>query len=360
MQVTTLLVNRSDITEIRAVTETAPALASDSVRLEIEKFALTANNVTYAAAGDVLKYWQFFPAEKGWGKVPVWGIGKVVETNVEGVTVGERFFGYFPPASHLDVMPGRINKHGFSDTTLVRADLPPIYNKYDLLTDAMGLDDDLEDRLSLLRPLYATSYLLWDFMVDNDYFGAEQFIVSSASSKTSIGLLSLAKRKGPKVIGLTSAKNMAFVKDLDICDQIVDYDHIAAEIDHVPSVYVDIAGNSDVKLALHGHLENQLKHSAAVGTSHWDKFAPSADLPGPKPLFFFAPSQSEKRLKEWGAAELGKQVQETWHGLALESRNWMNIEHHNGVDKAAAIYQRVADGSLVPSIGVMISLTDTE
>ena len=77
------------------------------------------------------------------------------------------------------------------------------------------------------------------------------WLAGSGVSKTSIGLLSLAKTKGPKVIGVTSAKNMAFVKDLDICDQIVDYDHVAAEIDQVPSVYVYIAGNSDVKMSLH-------------------------------------------------------------------------------------------------------------
>ncbi|MBC7103757.1 MAG: DUF2855 family protein [Parvibaculum sp.] len=41
--------------------------------VEIEKFALSANNITYAVAGDMLNYWSFFPAEEGWGKIPVWG-----------------------------------------------------------------------------------------------------------------------------------------------------------------------------------------------------------------------------------------------------------------------------------------------
>jgi len=356
MQTTTLLVNRADIREIRAVSEQAPDLVQGNLRFEIEKFALTANNVTYAAVGDQLGYWKFFPAEEGWGKVPVWGIARIIETGVDGLNVGDRFYGYFPPASHLDVTPGRIRPHGFTDVSAVRADLPPIYNRYDRLTEADDLDDDLEDRLALLRPLYATSFLLWDFMVDNDYFGAEQFIVSSASSKTSIGLLSLAKRKGPKVIGLTSEGNMDFVRDLGICDQVVAYDEIQDQIAQVPSVYVDIAGNSDVKKVLHSHLGDLLKHSAAVGTSHWDRFAPGGELPGPKPVFFFAPSQSEKRLKEWGAQELEKQVRECWRELTLESRNWMTVEHHDGTENAMTVYGRIADGSLPPTIGVMINL----
>jgi hypothetical protein len=358
MQITTLLVNRTEITEIRAVTEAAPELADGGVRLAIESFALTANNVTYAAAGDTLKYWQFFPAEDGWGKVPVWGIGRIVESKAEGLTPGDRFFGYFPPASHLDVMPDRIAEHGFTDTSPARIELPPVYNRYARLTDADQLDDDLEDRLSLLRPLYATSFLLWDFMIDNDYFGAEQIIVSSASSKTSIGLLSLAKQQGPKVVGLTSSGNAEFVEGLDVCDQVVTYDAITAGLNKVPSVYVDIAGNSAATRVLHEQLGDLLKHSAGVGTSHWDKFAPTGGLPGPKPAFFFAPSQSEKRLKEWGPAELERRVRDCWRDLALESRTWMTVEHHDGVEKAKAIYGKVADGSLSPSIGIIISLAD--
>ncbi|MBT3788245.1 MAG: DUF2855 family protein [Alphaproteobacteria bacterium] len=359
MQLTTLLVNRKNITDIRAVTDAAPVLAKGNVRFKIENFALTANNVTYAAAGDALKYWQFFPAEKGWGKVPVWGIGQIIETGVEGVSVGDRYFGYFPMASHLDVTPDRINPHGFRDVMPARVDLPPIYNRYERLTEASDLDADLEDRLSLLRPLYATSFLLWDFMVDNDWFGAEQIIVSSASSKTSIGLLSLAKRQGPKVVGLTSPGNVTFVERLQICDQIIDYDAIASDVDQVPSVYVDIAGHSQATKTLHERLGDDLKHSAAVGTSHWDKFAPTGGLAGPKPLFFFAPSQSEKRLKDWGPEILENRIKDCWRELAMESRNWMNIEHHNGADKAMAIYQHVADGSLSPTVGVIISLADS-
>ena len=43
-------------------------LASGQVRLRVEHFALTANNITYAAFGAAMNYWQFFPTDDdGWG-----------------------------------------------------------------------------------------------------------------------------------------------------------------------------------------------------------------------------------------------------------------------------------------------------
>jgi len=49
------------------LTELQPGQA----RLHIDHFALTANNITYAAFGEAMGYWQFFPASSGWGCIPV-------------------------------------------------------------------------------------------------------------------------------------------------------------------------------------------------------------------------------------------------------------------------------------------------
>ena len=61
------------------------------------RIALTTNNITYAAFGDAMSYWHFFPSgEAGWGIVPVWGFGTVVQSLHPGVAVGERLWGYWP------------------------------------------------------------------------------------------------------------------------------------------------------------------------------------------------------------------------------------------------------------------------
>ena len=61
-------------------------LADGEARLRIDAFALTSNNVTYAAFGEAMKYWQFFPCgDAAWGCIPVWGFAEVVESRAAGV-----------------------------------------------------------------------------------------------------------------------------------------------------------------------------------------------------------------------------------------------------------------------------------
>jgi hypothetical protein len=63
-----------------------PTPGEGEILVAIDKFAMTANNVTYAASGDLFGYWQFYPTgEDPWGKVTVWGIGEVVASHVEGI-----------------------------------------------------------------------------------------------------------------------------------------------------------------------------------------------------------------------------------------------------------------------------------
>ena len=49
--------------------------------MTIEKFGLTANNVSYAITGDSIGYWGYFPADDNWGKVPTWGFAHVIDSN---------------------------------------------------------------------------------------------------------------------------------------------------------------------------------------------------------------------------------------------------------------------------------------
>ncbi len=104
---------------------TAPA--TGEIRLRVERFGLTANNVTYGAFGDQLGYWRFFPAPEGWGRIPVWGFGVVTASGVDGVAVGERFYGYFPMSSTVTLQP-RVDGAGFVECSPARADLWSAYN----------------------------------------------------------------------------------------------------------------------------------------------------------------------------------------------------------------------------------------
>ena len=59
-------VRKDDWAETRVQDEPAPAhLAENEVLFRVASQALTANNISYAATGDSLGYWGFFPADEG-------------------------------------------------------------------------------------------------------------------------------------------------------------------------------------------------------------------------------------------------------------------------------------------------------
>ena len=81
-----------------------------AAEVKVTRFAFTANNITYAALGDHLKYWQLFPAPEGFGIVPMWGLGEVIGSKHPRVAAGETLFGYFPMATHLVIEAARVSK----------------------------------------------------------------------------------------------------------------------------------------------------------------------------------------------------------------------------------------------------------
>ena len=110
--------------------------------------------------GEAMNSWSFFPAEDGWGHMPVWGYADVVESKADGVPEGTRVYGYLPPASHLVVRPDRASDTDFVDVSPHRVDLPAAYNRY-LRTDGNDMyEKENEDYEVLLWPLYFTSFLI--------------------------------------------------------------------------------------------------------------------------------------------------------------------------------------------------------
>ena len=102
-----LLVKKGALAQTKLADAAQPPLGEGEVRLKVDLFSLTANNVTYGAAGDFLKYWQFYPSpEEGWGRVPVWGFATVTESWSPAAAVGERVYGYLPMSDTFVVKPG--------------------------------------------------------------------------------------------------------------------------------------------------------------------------------------------------------------------------------------------------------------
>ena len=355
----TLQIDRARHGESRVLEATMPDLPAGQVRLRIERFAVTANTVTYATTGDVLGYWDFFPTgEPGWGCVPAMGWAEVVESQHPEVPVGGRYYGWYPMARYVD-MTVTPTKDGLRDDGLHRAAHAPVYRAY-VATDRDPLYEagtDAEDRHALLRGLFLTGWLAEDYFADNDWFGARRVLVVSASSKTAIGFAHCADaRAGIEVIGVTSSRNHAFTHGLGCYAEVVTYDDIAAIPAATPIVSIDMAGSGPVLATVHTHFRDQLKHSMAVGRSHHEAPSRDAAMPGPKPAFFFAPTQVKKRIQDWGARGYQERVAAALHGFAGWSREWMRVVRSNGAEAAAATWREVHAGRVAPDVGHVVSL----
>ena len=369
--VSDFLVDRADLHRTRVRTGNLLALADGDVLLSVDRFALTANNVTYAAFGDTMSYWDFFPSnEDGWGRIPAWGFATVVRSTVDGIAPGERFYGYYPMSTHLVVQPQHVGTSGFTDGSAHRAKLHALYNRYTRTTTDALYDPTREELTMLLRPLFVTSFVIDDFLADNAFFGARAVVLSSASSKTTYGTawqLSLRRtgdaNDGPEVVGLTSPGNVGFVERLGCYDRVTTYDRVASLSQDVPVVYVDFSGDRALRAALHAHFGDGLRYSCIVGSSHWD--APrtadaSAPLPGAKPTFFFAPAQIAKRREEWGVEGFQQRFAAAWHGFTDRvvdaARPWITITAGHGPEAVERVYRDLLDGKARPDDGSVVSM----
>lgn len=343
------LIARDDLHRCRAADTEAAELEPGQARLAVSAFGLSANNVTYAKFGDAMAYWNFFPAEPGWGRVPVWGFADVAESTHPGVTTGARIYGYLPPSSELVVTPDRADGAGFVDATPHRAALPAAYNSYSAVAGDPSYASEHEDLQMLLRPLFFTSFLLDDFLADRELLDGA-VVLSSASSKTASGLaFLLAQRADAEVVGLTSGRSTEFVESLGVYDRVVAYDDLAA-LPGGRAAYVDMSGDAAVREAVHAHYGDDLLHDAVVGATHHDRMAGSSDpLPGPAPELFFAPDRVRQRTTDWGADVLQQRLADAWRPYAEWTTGWLDVVHGKGPEAIERAWLDLLDGRVDPA-----------
>ena len=333
-------------------------LAQGEAMLQIDRFALTANNVTYGVVGDMLGYWQFFPTEGDWGRIPVWGIATVLDGGDTELKSGDRYYGYFPMASYLVVQPQRVTQRGFSDGAANRQALSPVYNQYSLMNLDNGFDPAHDNHQMVYRPLFTTSFVLDDYLFDNSFFGASKIILGSASSKTAFGLAFLLhNNRDVTVTGLTSSGNIEFVRALGIYDEVLSYEDLEVMDATEPVAYVDMSGNREVLERLHHHFQGNMKCSCGVGVTHWDARdgQEPGTLPGAKPTMFFAPSQIEKRNGEWGHEKFQQTLAASWSEFLGVVDSWVTIETPQGSAALQATFETVLAGA-EPSRGYVVLL----
>lgn len=355
--VQTLEVNKQNFHDSRWREAPAPRIDAGQLLLSVDRFAFTANNITYAAYGDILGYWHFYPASEGWGVIPVWGFADVVESRVEGVEVGERLFGYWPMSSHAVLTPSEVQVDTVVEGVSNRQALNPFYNRYSRCAADPGYSVEQEDWQSIFRPLGLTAFLIDEYFAEHQSWGGEQVVLASASSKTAFSTAHFMSARGAnRVLGLTSPGNKGFVEDMGCYDQVVAYDELETIDSSVGTVFVDMAGDGNLQSRVHQYFGEQLCHSVTVGGTHWTEIRPGLDLPGPKPEFFFAPDQIIRRIGEWGPKEFHSRFTQAWLSLMPRVQGSLKLVEGSGQAAVEDVYNAFLDGSASADKGYILKL----
>lgn len=348
-------VEKQNIYQVDHAQAQLAALQEGEVRFKIVQYALTTNNITYAVTGFRLNYWNFFPTEEPYGIIPVWGYGEVVESKHAEVQVSERYYGYFPMSTYLTVRPTKINTFGFSDHADHRQELAPIYNHYLKVSADPSYQELTKNYLPIIKPLFATSFLIYHFLKRQLFMDADQILLTSASSKTALALAFLLKQNQAidtkNIIGLTSSKHVDFVQATNYYDTVLSYENYV-QIKAQKSVIVDFSGNYNLLNHLTDHLNDQLQHIALVGLTDWKSAGKFSNIP--KTKFFFAPTHLQQFYEEFGVGKVTQMLNEALVQFIEDMQHHLDLEFVTDPVTLTQLYLNMVDGHVNPRKGYLV------
>lgn len=319
-------------------------LGEGEARLLVERFSLSANNITYAIKGEDLGYWRLFPTPGGWGVIPAWGYARVVGSRSPSLREGQRVFGLVPMGTHFTVRPAA-HPLGFVDAASHRADFARAYNQY-LAVEGEGNDTEL-----VMRPLFVTSVLL-DLLLGEEAPDRMQTVVlTSASSKTAYGLAHLLSERPVQTIGVTSAGRLAWVAGLELYDAVLAYEDLGDLRAQRGTVLVDFTGDRTIVRRVHDRLGETLTRSILVGFTHAQAEVDQAPSPNPTPEFFFAPNEIARRGRE-----LGPRYAAAWERFTPIAERTVRIERIADGTQLVRLYGALLEGTADPAAGYVVSL----
>lgn len=357
-------IRKNDFGQTRLVPQVTAPAGSGELVVRVDRFALTANNITYALYGDIIGYWKFFPAEDdGWGVLPCWGFGEVIDSGCPSIAVGERLFGYWPMASLARLTPNRIEPTFLMEGAAGRRSVDPnfgevmnaFYNRYVRRAKVAKEAQADEAWQAVLVPLAMTGFMIDDFVASNQAWGARRVILGSASSKTAIATAHFLKNRGGlEVVGLTAHAD--FARSTGAYDRVESYDAIETLPTSPPSVYIDFSGDNGVTRRVHRRLAGALQKSILVGGTHWHATAPVLDIPPPAPELFFIPAYLAMRLATWGEAMVDERFASAWASLLPIVQRGMTLEFAEGSSALESAYQALLAGNVAPDRAHLLRL----
>jgi uncharacterized protein DUF2855 len=341
-------VRRDDpLHEVRVVEDALRPPGRGAVLLAVERFAVAANNLTYALLGDRLGHWAPFPAASpAWGRVPAWGHAVVVDGDPELAAPGTRWSGYLPMATHVAV---RAERHGdrLRAVASERAGMLPLYRDLSPLAAEPGDGDREAVAVAMLTAVAAT--LIDDLVAAT---GAARVVVSSATSKTALTSALLLSRRGVDVVGITSPAHVGAAERADVYAGVLTYDDIDSLAPSPEAVYLDVAGRPPVTAAVHARLGPALRRSVAVGGSHraahTGPVPQSPPPPGPPVERFNTAARRDELVAERGDRAVAELENRARTSVLDWAATHTAAPQTAGIDSAPAVWDRVARGVVAP------------
>jgi hypothetical protein len=252
------LVSRSERARARIVLDAdapaARALQDGEARLAVHRFAFSLDDLRPGLLGG--PDWRAFASEDdAWGCIPVWGFAAVSESRCARLEAGTPVQGCLPMGTHRVVRPTQVDGVGFVDGLSQR--------RYEW----RDVDPRRATLQALLRPAFAASFAVVESLADAAFFGARRVLVSGAASKAGCAAaFCLAQRaERPRVIGLSSPANAAFVRSLGCWDDVVPYAELASLGRGERTVFVDFTGSSRLRHSVQAHFGDALAPGVHAG-----------------------------------------------------------------------------------------------
>ena len=181
--------------------------------------------------------------------IPAWGLSIAHRSNHPDVEEGSTFHGFFP------LGPYSVRSVGEVDPGRGSALQSPPGFKGPLEWLRLVRTDGYRDFVADLFEYFKIGITYARGLRDLDRYGAEQLVLSSASSASAQIIAMCVKELLPdlKVVGLTSSRNFERVKGLAYFDEAFTYEDLTSAVGTGPSLYFDVLGDESVSIACLEH-----------------------------------------------------------------------------------------------------------
>lgn len=382
-------------------------LGPSSVRVRTKVMSLTSNNMTYAKAGFLMKWWNIHPLPPStpapfndatkYGRINCWGYAEVLESTHPSVEKGSYLWGYWPIgtlAQDLVLEKGTVPGQVFVKNDY-RQDIFSMYNRYFIFPSDIG--KSIEARAesiaydAIFRVMYETSYLVNRFVFSPDPKetvipgpGSAAWDPSKADIKgaTIICLapgskvaLSFARelRQGQKkpvakVIGAASEYSIEFVRDTGEYDEVISTSAAPSEaLARIPDsgkvVLVDFGGRGGIARRWAGAISETRKDFLLMNCGREISEESSSDV-----LASFQKAQSatptyesaqinasdirDLAIAKYGEERYFRDFEEAWESFKKTPIKGLKIAWGNGMEDVLKGWKSLSAGTVKPNEGL--------